>query len=68
VIEQAKGIVAERTHVGIDTAFELLRGYARTHNHLLRQTAQEIIDGILSTDALTGPRPSKSASPPNATA
>ena len=68
VIEQAKGIVAERTHVRIDTAFELLRGYARTHNHLLRQTAQAIIDGTLSTDALTGPRPSKSASPRNATA
>jgi GAF domain-containing protein len=55
VIEQAKGIVAERSHVDIDTAFELLRGYSRTHNHLLRQTAQEIIDGTLSTDLLTEP-------------
>jgi GAF domain-containing protein len=55
VIEQAKGIVAERNHVAIDTAFELLRGYARTHNRLLRQTAEDIIDGTLSTDALTEP-------------
>jgi GAF domain-containing protein len=55
VIEQAKGIVAERNHVDIDTAFELLRGYSRTHNHLLRQTAQEIIDGTLSTELLTEP-------------
>ena len=55
VIEQAKGIVAERSHVDIDTAFELLRGYSRTHNHLLRQTAQEIIDGTLSTELLTEP-------------
>lgn len=55
VIEQAKGIVAERNHVGIDTAFELLRGYARTHNRLLRQTAQDVIDATLSTDALTEP-------------
>ncbi|HEY5172430.1 MAG TPA: GAF and ANTAR domain-containing protein [Acidimicrobiia bacterium] len=53
VIEQAKGIVAERNHVAIDTAFELLRGYARTHNRLLRQTAQDVIDATLSTDALT---------------
>jgi GAF domain-containing protein len=52
VIEQAKGIVAERNHVDIDTAFELLRGYSRTHNHLLRQTAHEIIEGTLSTDLL----------------
>ena len=28
VIEQAKGIVAERNHVSIDTAFTLLRAYA----------------------------------------
>jgi len=55
VIEQAKGIVAERTHVGIDTAFELLRGYARTNNRLLRDTAREIIDGSLSSDALAEP-------------
>jgi GAF domain-containing protein len=53
VIEQAKGIVAERSHVSIDTAFTLLRTYARAHNALLSQTASEIIDGGLSTDALT---------------
>jgi GAF domain-containing protein len=52
VIEQAKGIVAERDGVGIDTAFELLRGYARTHNRRLRQIAEEIIDGTLAIDAL----------------
>ena len=55
MIEQAKGIVAERNHVGIDTAFEVLRGYARTNNRLLRDTAREIIEGTLSTDALTEP-------------
>ncbi len=55
LIEQAKGIVAERNQVGIDTAFELLRGYARTKNRLLRDTAREIIDGTLSTNALTEP-------------
>ena len=61
VIEQAKGIVAERNHVGIDTAFELLRGYARTHGHLLRQTAQDVIDGTLDPDALTDPTRSQPA-------
>jgi GAF domain-containing protein len=52
VIEQAKGIVAERNSVPIDEAFELLRGYARTHNQMLRRTAQEVIEGTLASDAL----------------
>ena len=55
VIEQAKGIVAEHNGVAIDTAFELLRGYARTHKSLLRQTAQQIINGTLAGDALIEP-------------
>jgi len=52
-IEQAKGIVAERAHVTVDAAFTLLRGYARRHNHLLRQTASEVIHGRLSVEALS---------------
>ncbi len=32
VIEQAKGVVAERNQVSIDAAFAQLRGYARSHN------------------------------------
>jgi hypothetical protein len=52
VIEQAKGIVAERGHVSIDTAFTMLRGYARNNNVLLSQTAHDVISGVLSTDDL----------------
>ena len=55
VIEQAKGIVAEHNHVSVDDAFTLLRGYARNHNRLLRETADEIINGALTTHMLTGP-------------
>lgn len=55
VIEQAKGIVAERNGIPIDVAFELVRSYARNHNHLLRRTAQQIIDGTLPSDALVQP-------------
>ena len=54
LIEQAKGMVAEHNHVSIDDAFKLLRGYARTNNRLLRQTANDIIDGTLTADTLTG--------------
>ncbi|MGO9874814.1 MAG: GAF and ANTAR domain-containing protein [Acidimicrobiia bacterium] len=55
LIEQAKGIVAEHHHVSVDDAFQLLRGYARKHNRLLRQTANDIIDGTLDPDALAEP-------------
>jgi GAF domain-containing protein len=55
VIEQAKGIVAQHGHVTVDDAFTLLRGYTRTHNRLLRQTAEEIIKGTLAVDALIAP-------------
>jgi GAF domain-containing protein len=60
-IEQAKGIVAERAHVGIDDAFTMLRGYARSHNRLLSQTAHEIISGDLAIDALAAPPRSKTS-------
>jgi GAF domain-containing protein len=59
VIEQAKGIVAEHAHVSIDTAFTLLRGFARSHNRLLSETAHAIIDGNIATDALTLPAESR---------
>jgi GAF domain-containing protein len=52
VIEQAKGIIAERAHVSIDKAFTMLRAYARGHNGLLSQTAQAIVDGSLAADEL----------------
>jgi GAF domain-containing protein len=55
VIEQAKGIIAERNHVTADAAFTMLRSYARTHNRLLSQAAKGIIDGTLRSDELTEP-------------
>lgn len=53
VIEQAKGMLAERAQVDIDEAFSLLRRYARSHNRHLSHVAREIIDGTLATTALT---------------
>jgi transcriptional regulator with GAF, ATPase, and Fis domain len=52
VIEQAKGIVAERSRVSIDESFARLRTYARTHNRLLSEVAHEVIDGTLATEVL----------------
>jgi hypothetical protein len=47
VIEQAKGIMAERLGLGVDEAFTRLRRYARHSGRRLGEVAQEAIDGTL---------------------
>jgi transcriptional regulator with GAF, ATPase, and Fis domain len=51
-IEQAKGIVAEHNHVGVDGAFALIRQYTRDQNQLLSATARNIVEGTLRPDQL----------------
>jgi GAF domain-containing protein len=45
VIEQAKGMLAERLSLGTDQAFGLLRQHARNRNHRLTDLARAVIDG-----------------------
>ncbi len=45
VIEQAKGILAERSGSDVDQAFAIMRSFARSHNRRLSDIAREIIDG-----------------------
>ena len=45
IIEQAKGILAERLHVTPDQAFLLLRDYSRNNNHPLTHLAGDVITG-----------------------
>jgi transcriptional regulator with GAF, ATPase, and Fis domain len=45
VIEQAKGILAERRGVDLDTAFSTLRGHARDNNQRLADVARSIAEG-----------------------
>ncbi len=52
-IEQAKGILAERTHVDMAAAFNLLRAYARRNNRQLSQVAAAVVAGTLTTSALS---------------
>lgn len=48
VIEQAKGVLAERLGTGMSDAFELLRQHARRNNQRLTDVAQDVTDGTLS--------------------
>lgn len=52
VLEQAKGVLAERAQIGVDAAFARMRDYARAHNRRLGEVAVELIDGRLSIDTL----------------
>jgi hypothetical protein len=52
VIEQAKGILAERLSTTLDESFALLRGHARCNNVTLRDTARAVVDGTLRIPAL----------------
>lgn len=51
VIEQAKGIVAERAHIDLAEAFTRLRRHARGNNLLLTEVARSAIDGTLDAKA-----------------
>jgi transcriptional regulator with GAF, ATPase, and Fis domain len=61
VIEQAKGVLAERLHLGIDDAFARLRGYARERNLKLAEVARAVSAGELNitlpADFPSAPRP-----------
>lgn len=48
LIEQAKGILAERFQLDPQRAFEAIRSHARTNNRRLREVCQEILDGVLA--------------------
>ena len=54
IIEQAKGLVAERLGIDMDTAFVALRGYARNNNRKLGEVAEAVIAGRTTTRDLLG--------------
>jgi GAF domain-containing protein len=55
VIEQAKGVVAERLDLDMDQSFSVLRNHARNHNLRLTDVAEAIVDGSITTLALVAP-------------
>lgn len=57
VIEQAKGMLAERRGGGVDEAFERIRRFARSRNLRLHEVAEQLVAGELSPDDLEDPLP-----------
>ena len=55
VIEQAKGVLAERGGIGLDEAFTRLRDHARRTNQRLSELARSVVTGTYDTAALLPP-------------
>lgn len=60
VLEQVKGILAERWHVSVDDSFAAFRSYARAHHLQLAQLARQITSGAFDTTLI--PRPTAPSS------
>ena len=54
-IEQAKGVLAERNGIGVDSAFDALRRHARNHNLKLTDVALAVVRGEIVPRGDTGP-------------
>jgi AmiR/NasT family two-component response regulator len=50
IIEQAKGVLAERHQITVDQAFVLPREYSRSRNRLLSDVARDVAVGELLAD------------------
>ena len=61
VIEQAKGMVAERASLDMEQSFSALRRYARDHNLRLVDVAEAVIGGSLAPSALGRAHPASTA-------
>jgi GAF domain-containing protein len=57
VIEQAKGILAERTGLDMERSFTRMRRYARDHNLRLVDVAHGVVDGTIKPASLDAHRP-----------
>jgi len=55
VIEQAKGMIAERAGVDMDAAFGALRDHARNNNLGLTDLAAALVSGRIAVDSIVGP-------------
>lgn len=52
LIEQAKGVLAERLQIGMSQAFDSLRRYSRSRHQHLSAVAEAVVAGRIDVDAL----------------
>jgi AmiR/NasT family two-component response regulator len=55
IIEQAKGMIAERGQIDLAHAFTLLRAHARSRQQRLSDLARDVVNGATAPDALLEP-------------
>jgi len=65
VVEQAKGLLSERASISLETAFELLRGYARPRGERLSEVARRFVNGSLDVEDLRSLRTAHTSGEPN---
>jgi GAF domain-containing protein len=63
IIEQAKGVLSERSNIEMDTAFDRMRSHARSNNLQLTAVAAQIVAGTLSVGDLKPAPRSRRSSP-----
>ena len=56
IIEQAKGVLAERGNLDMDEAFSRLRSYARCHRLRLSELSRQVVETDLTADDVLAPR------------
>ncbi|MGH3913484.1 MAG: ANTAR domain-containing protein, partial [Pseudonocardiaceae bacterium] len=54
IIEQAKGVLAERGKLSMDAAFHQLRSYARRHNQRLSELARRLVLDVATAEHVLG--------------
>jgi transcriptional regulator with GAF, ATPase, and Fis domain len=52
IIEQAKGVIAQKMDVDMEKAFAHLRNYSQNHNVILRRVAEDVVSGVLDSTQL----------------
>jgi GAF domain-containing protein len=57
IIEQAKGVLAERGQLDVSDAFTLLRTHARATGRRLSDFARDVVTGSTTADVLLHPKP-----------
>ena len=66
VIEQAKGVLAERLQISPDDAFSVLRAAARSRNRLLSELARDVANGSADAADLLRQAPGQRSGPRSA--